>query len=238
MVLVAGVLAWSATGGAQPSSPAAQSPIEQGRLHFARGEELYAGGQYALSLSEFRRVYELLSGAGHRNAPIVLYNVARCYVELGRNREAVETFEQFLRDAPEDAQMINEARIELRELRARVSLGTASGAGGISPVGPVVLAVGGAALLAGATTGIVALLQHGDATAQCVGTACPAGVADALDAAHGLAIASDALLFGGLGIAALGAVLLAVVRDGSGEPAPATATCSGEGCFVGVRGSF
>lgn len=70
---------------------------------FAVGERHYEQGEYAQALREFERVYALMAEAGHPNAPVTLFNIARCYVRLGREREAIATYERFLAAGAGDA---------------------------------------------------------------------------------------------------------------------------------------
>lgn len=213
----------------------AESPqVRESRTRFATAEQLYDSGAYAQSLVEFRHVYRLLREAGHPRAALVLYNIARCYVATNREREAIATYEQFLAEAAPDAPMRDAAQSELRELRARVSLDANTG-GGVSPVGPVLAATGGAAVLAAVATGIVAMVRNDEARQGCDNGHCPAALGGVADEAHTLAIATDVLLFGGLAIAALGVVLTFVLQEGS---TTATAGCSTEGCGILVGGRF
>src|SRR5262245_33044784 len=76
--------------------------VAEARTHFDLGERHYTAGDYALSLQEFRTSYEIMHSVGHENAGGILFNIARCYRQLGRDSEAIETYEQFMREAPPD----------------------------------------------------------------------------------------------------------------------------------------
>lgn len=226
----------SAASAQNDESPA----VREARERFALGEQHYERGEYAQSLAEFQRVFDLLTEVRHPNAPVVLFNVARCYVQLGRDREAIATYERFLAAAPPGEPSRERAQAELRELRARVSLdgpeGPPAGSGGISPVGPIVAAIGAVAVVAGVITGAMALAANAEATAGCVDDRCPAELAPRADEAHLLANATDGLLFGGLAVAATGALLI-ILLPGEGAPA-ASAGCTDRGCGVLVTGRF
>lgn len=108
----------------------------------------------------------------------------------------------------------------------------AGGGGGISTVGIVVTAVGGATLIAGAITGALAL-----STVQ----SAPSDVGPEADQARGLALATDVLIPVGAVAAATGVVLMLVLDgDGGGEPgATAVLPSIGPGhAGILVQGSF
>ena len=129
-----------------------------------------------------------------------------------------------------------------RAQSAAASSGSASApppaAGGglsLSPIGVTIGIVGLVAAAAGGVLGGVALAQNGDAGGQCAGTVCsPAGYAEFGDA-HTLAMVSDGLLWPGLGVAAVGAILAFVLGGGDTQ---ASAACDANGCGASVRGRF
>jgi hypothetical protein len=100
------------------------------------------------------------------------------------------------------------------------------------------LGVGGAMLLAGAITGGLALAEHGELTGMCDGQTmrCPAELEGRLDGLAALSITTDVLLWGGLAVAASGAVLTFLLREESGGGV--SAACDGTGCAAFVTKSF
>jgi hypothetical protein len=96
--------------------------------------------------------------------------------------------------------------------------------------------VGGAAAIAGAVFGGVALADSDGARADCSGTVCPESARSGIADAQTLANVADGLLWGGLAVAATGVVLMFVLADG-GET-QASAGCSPDGCGAVVRGRF
>src|SRR5262245_40869703 len=71
--------------------------VVESRSHFENAERLYhEGADYALALTEYRRSMELLEQVGHPNAPLIEFNIARCYWRLGQNHEAIAAYESFL----------------------------------------------------------------------------------------------------------------------------------------------
>lgn len=230
------------------AAQAAEDPrIADARARFERAEEHYASGNFALALEGYEHAYEQMRAAGHPNAILVLYNVSQTNERLGRLRVALEGFERFLVEAPADAPFRDEATRRAADLRRRLELqqeDSGSGAappseGSISPVGPVLLGVGGAAAIVGAILGGVALSDSESARAGCEGTSCPADARSGIESAQTLANVADPLLFGGLAVAAVGLVLTLVLRDGPDEPpVQAAASCGPTGCGAVLRGSF
>src|SRR5690606_36347427 len=97
------------------------------------------------------------------------------------------------------------------------------------PIGIIVAAVGGAAAIAGGVIGGVALAQDGSARSECESTSCTAAAYAAIGEAGTLANVADAMLWGGLAVAAAGVVLTFVLAD-TDNGASASAACDGDGC--------
>ena len=233
-----------------PRLAAAQDDLEEARSRFELAEGHFRDGDFALALTEFERVHALMSASGHPNAIYVVYNIAVTNEQLGRDRAAIETYERFLRESAPDAPNRADAESRLRELRERMRLAeqdaaseadvepapAATGGGGVSPVGVIVAAVGGAALVAGAVVGGLALSDSDAARADCVDSVCPSSARDGIAGAQTMANVADGLLFGGAAVAATGVVLMLVLSDG--EAPPVSAACSATGCHAVVRGTF
>jgi tetratricopeptide (TPR) repeat protein len=79
------------------------------RRHFFSGQEAYAGGRYADAVGEFTAGYALSP------RPEFLYNIALAYRKLGRTRDAIDSLQRFLSEAPE-SQYAQPARALLNEL--------------------------------------------------------------------------------------------------------------------------
>ncbi|HJL15725.1 MAG TPA: tetratricopeptide repeat protein [Sandaracinaceae bacterium LLY-WYZ-13_1] len=243
------LLTLALTVAAVPAPVAAQpdEAVAEARTRFELAERHFDDGDYALALSEFERVRELMEAADHPNAIYVEYNIALANEEMGREQAALAAYERFLAESGPEAPNREEAQRRLRELRARLELDARDRAaaeraavesdGSISPIGPIVTAIGGAAMIAGGVLGGVAIAESDRAREGCVDSRCPAGARDGIADAQTLAHVSDALLFGGLAVAATGVVLLFVLREG-GDEAAASAACTGRGCAAFVRGRF
>jgi hypothetical protein len=72
----------------------------EARAALGRGNELFARSNFEAALTEFQRVYELLSSRPNRY--IALFNIARCYERLFRYDQAIEFYQRFLSEAPPD----------------------------------------------------------------------------------------------------------------------------------------
>ena len=199
-------------------------------------------------------------------APALLYNMATALDELpDRQREARDAYRRYLEESPADQRPELRHTVELRiqELDLRIAeqadaSETSADASdtsvdaeqrpqlertdvakpGPSMVGPIVAAAGGALLVTGAILGGLALGQGNDFEAACPElTACSPELRSDYDRMRTRSIAADALLFGGLTIAAVGTVLIFTLKKGDGDTA-VVAACGGQGCFASARGRF
>ena len=201
--------------------------VSEARAHFEQGEEHYGAGQYALASIEYQRAYDLLSAAGHENAGLVLFNVGRSLQELGgRDAEARQAYAGFLAEARvnnETADRIRLAQSHIRELDARLLRRGQQDhvqptARSISPVGPVILAGGGAILLSGLVIAGVAFGQDQDNIASCPGRIdCDTALRSSVDSTRELAVAGDVLWIAGATVALAGLVLTLVLQDESDQ---------------------
>lgn len=113
--------------------------------HTKLGKGFFAQGRYDLARLEFEGAYAL------SKAVDLLYNLALCWEREGRPREAVEAYERYLRERPDDreaAQKLAKVKEQLQpvpqeRLRPRQKLGVA------------LLVLGGAALVSALALGIV-----------------------------------------------------------------------------------
>ncbi|MCC6873411.1 MAG: hypothetical protein IT378_03805 [Sandaracinaceae bacterium] len=223
------LLATGAAAAQEQESPA----LAEARARFELAEQHYQRQEYASAMEEFERSYQLLASINHPRRHLILWNLGQTAMSMSRERQALEHYRRYLAEAPADAPNRAEAQSLVRELELRGQMDGSPGGQSLSPVGPIVLGVGGAAAITGVILGGLALAQHGEATARCTGIECPRDALAQMDGAATLANVSDGLLWGGLAVAAAGVVLTLVLRDGA--PA-ATAACTGEGCVVMLAG--
>lgn len=128
----AGLAAAVAISIAASAASAQTGPEESARIEFESGEAAFDSSDYDLALRHFRRAYELVPRDG------VLFNIGVCLERLGRNREAVQSYEQ----AAASSSLNEETRAQARDFaaRARQRLGTIVVAG--EPRGATVLVDG------------------------------------------------------------------------------------------------
>lgn len=113
-----GVSVWLAVAAVSvaPSVAAAQ-PVgadEEARQLFQDGRRQYDAGQFEEALRSFRRAYVLSNRFG------LLYNVGQTALRMGRDAEALDAFEAFLRQAPDDDANRAEVTERVRMLRTMV----------------------------------------------------------------------------------------------------------------------
>ncbi|HJL17954.1 MAG TPA: tetratricopeptide repeat protein [Sandaracinaceae bacterium LLY-WYZ-13_1] len=235
----------------------AQDDLERAREAFEQAEVEFDRGNHALALQGFQESYERMEG--HPRRPLILFNIGRAYEELGRLEEARDAYQQYLHDAGSMAIEREETGARLRDLEARLTMGDEPSAdtstegtadpptgsenegptsGGISPVGPIVLGVGGAMLLGGAVTGGVALARRGEVLDMCTGMECPSSARDLASEVDALAVTTDVLLFGGGAVAVVGLVLTLVLTEDDEGDAHASVSCTGTGCIARYAGRF
>ncbi len=252
-------LAWaglSATAAAQ--SPSGEGPPDEqreareqadsedreARSLFQAGQDAFSDGRFEEALASWREAYALTEH------PELLYNIATSLDRLGRLEDAAAGYRAFLSAMPRAANRnYVERRIQViqAQLDARAAEEAAREADPPadptppareepSRAGPaILLGVGGAALVAGVVTAILANEQYGSLEAQCPGGACSAEQAGDIDTLTALTVSTD-VLFGVALVAAAAGVLWWVLDDG-GE-VEASAACGPTGCVGAVRGVF
>lgn len=115
-VAMAGAFYLVTTPSAAEEAAEASSREEAVRHHF-RGRELFQAGEYAEAVTEFEAAQRLAP------APSNLFNLARCYLRLGRIDDALEAIESFLaQDIPDERRREGEAmQIALRDMAEGVA---------------------------------------------------------------------------------------------------------------------
>jgi tetratricopeptide (TPR) repeat protein len=211
----------------EPSEVEAPSDTDaEARRLFEEGEQLYTDGQFQEALEKFRRAYDLSGRVG------LLYNIGISAMNIGEDRQALESFEAYLEGLPGapnralvegriatlqrrlQSESESERRLSEAEARARASRDEPS-----SPVpGWVLVGVGGAVAIAG---GVLFALGLSDlSTVEDAGEGTPwSDLSDANDRAPvftGIGIAGASA---GLAVVALGLVLVATSGGGDEEVA-------------------
>jgi tetratricopeptide (TPR) repeat protein len=85
--------------------------------------EMFQSGAYSAAIEKFEQAYELIED------PNILFNIARCYQELGKKEEAVSYYGRFINhpDVPEESK--SAAQDRLNQLEAKNQDGAYTGAG-------------------------------------------------------------------------------------------------------------
>lgn len=94
--------------GLSPSLTMAQTPLESQRAaqSFKEGQRLYSQGQYQKAIDAFLFAHKV------RPHAFTLFNIARCYENLGQPQKALQTYRNALRLAKEEG--------TVKDLRARI----------------------------------------------------------------------------------------------------------------------
>jgi len=109
----------------------------------------------------------------------------------------------------------------------------------VSPIGPIVLGVGGAALLTGIVVGAVSLSMDSSFRGACDDlTRCTPALRPQYDEMRAFSTAADVLMVAGGAVVVLGLVLTLMVTEPGGESVSASAACSPDGCLATARGRF
>lgn len=242
--LLAALLSMPALAVAQDDDPR----ILRARELFDEGEQHHEDGRFLLAAEAFQQAYDLMSEADHPNAGMLQFNLGASYEEVpGRERDALQAYQRFLQEAPSGEATVQEllrrVQARIQELERRIDDGSEpapdEGGGGISPIGPIVMGVGGAALVSGIIMGAVALVQNGDQVARCPSLMnCPEDLRADVNQTQTIAAVGDALWIGGALIAAGGLVLTLVLQEDEDSSTSAALIGTPGGGVIGLEGSF
>jgi tetratricopeptide (TPR) repeat protein len=255
---------------AADSADAAQAE-EIARQHFQLGRAQYENGAFRDAAASFERAYELSKRdvlwynlyLAYRDAgdSVKAATALRNYltrVEEVENRAQLEarleSLDRIVAEAQERAQ--REQARAASEVATSEQPETQPGqpeatraapeapreAAGPSIVPYVVMGAGGAMVIAGVVTGVMASAKHSELEEQCRDRRCDPSLQGLADEGQTLALTADILLFGGIAVAATGGVLWWLDRaESSSEPerpVDATVTCGLRACGARVRLTF
>jgi hypothetical protein len=87
---------------------------EEAKKYFVEGSRHFSRGEYRLAIDDFRSAFDIV------RAPDILFNIGRCYEELGDTDNAIYHYEMYLRFYPtaDDAENVRRRIATLRELQA------------------------------------------------------------------------------------------------------------------------
>jgi hypothetical protein len=121
-VLALAIALSSASSFAQTAPPLAPKVNAEVSKHFALGNDYYQEGKYGSALAEYDQAYELSTDEkGKRNWKI-LYNRGQCLVMLGREPEAIDSFDRYLNEGGDqiDAARRTQVEADIKKLRDRL----------------------------------------------------------------------------------------------------------------------
>jgi hypothetical protein len=100
---------------ADKSTPAQKA---EGKAHFVEGSRAFEKKDYKVAIESFRKAYDLV------RSPEIIYNIGRCYEELGQAEDALYHYEMYLRFYPtaEDAEDTRHRIAMLQEVGTRSGL--------------------------------------------------------------------------------------------------------------------
>ncbi len=76
--------------------PPSKAQMQAGKKFFVRGQELFKEGKYEAAWIEFSSAHEIAA------LPELIFNMARCEVKMGRLKEALAHYREFLEARPDD----------------------------------------------------------------------------------------------------------------------------------------
>ena len=236
----------------------ARQAFERGRIHYDNGEFAKASvafeEAYKLSGRE-GLLYNLYLAYRDANEQGKAAEALRGYltkVEVIENRAQLEARLKALDEGIAQRKAAEAAKAERERERERERMeqerAAQQAAAANQPAAPVaekprdkwwlvpvaVMGGGGALMLGGVVTGVMANSKSSELEDKCVGGQCPANLKSTADSGKTLAVVTDVLLFGGLATAAAGAVLLFLKKpkkDVAAETGPtANVSCTRVGC--------
>lgn len=215
---------------------AAEPELPEARAHLERGMRHYEAQDYERAVSEFRAGYTL---EPHRH---FLYAIGQAERMRGNCERAIAAYNSFLRtnpptsEAERASQNIERCEASLAQTPppepepeakpaptapSEVARDDATSTSSAPPtLAYVAFGIGGAGIVVGAVTGVLAISRERSARDQCDGDVCAPGAQEDIDATRRLAWTSNVAF--GVGIVGLSVGLISWLTAGS-EPAPATA---------------
>jgi tetratricopeptide (TPR) repeat protein len=103
--------------GASAPAPTSQDPVEEARIRYERGLELFNDAEYVLALAEFERAYQI--SGNYR----VLYNIGQVRIQIGRYSRALDALTEYLKKGEGELDEERRAAVEkdLRMLAERTA---------------------------------------------------------------------------------------------------------------------
>jgi tetratricopeptide (TPR) repeat protein len=249
-----------ATGGAHAQAPsqaptkteekAAREAFERGRVYYDGGEFDQAAGAFEEAYRLSRRdalLYNLYLAYRDANQQQQAADALRNYLakvpnieNRGQLEARLHALDQGL--AREREEREREQRLAATPVPAPVVIAPAPAAPEPAPVTPTghskkfwagvgLGGAGAAMMLASIATGVMAKGKQSDLEEMCPNRQCEPGLKSTADSGETLAMTTDVLLFGGLAVAAAGAVLVVLdLRSGRDRKLAVDGDCTRFGC--------
>jgi tetratricopeptide (TPR) repeat protein len=235
---------------------------EQARAHFSVGKTLYDAGRFREAAEEWEKAYAL------SKKDALLYNVYVARRDASDVPMAIDALRRYLATtAPTPEERINlQARLRAMEEAQRQAepapaAPAAAAPAAAEPAAPadaggdkdgegdsapsvlpyVLIGVGGALVVGGVVTGLIANGQVSDIEDQCPNDRCVPGydLESARDDAQLVVTLTDVLLAGGIVVGGVGAVLLFIGGEDEHARGPSpTLACGPGACIARVSGAF
>lgn len=237
-------IGWTPLAAAQQGEPSASDHADEARRILSEAQAHDDAGRYALAYERYIDLYEHMRASALPRAAVALWNAGIALRQVpGREADARDTLQRFLDEStsmtgdPQVRDWRSTAVEHIAELDARTRPEEplpeieAAETSGLSPVGPIVLSVGGAVVVAGLILGGVALSVDSDFEDMCPSRMnCDESTRSTYDRATTLAVIADAMWITGAVTAAIGLVLTFALSspDGSDETVTVGLLATGE----------
>lgn len=226
---------------------------EEARQHFQIGKSLYDAGRFNEAAAEFEQAYK------KSGRPQLLYNLYVANRDASNWAAAVEALRGYLDKVPDAADRINlRARLKsMEEAAARdaeqkrqaeaeserqrqAEAAPKTRTETVHSVVPwVLVGVGGALVVGGAITGVLANSKVSDLEDKCDDNICPPSEGDSIDGAKTLAVTTDVLIGAGAVTAGVGLILYFTgALDEERQVPIANLSCGPTGCAATWTGRF
>lgn len=204
------------------AQPEASSADDEARQLFEAGNTAYDSGRFRNAYDSFVRAYEL------SRRPVLLFNIGRAADLARMDREAIDAYERFLTETPEEQVAPRRDLVEERLRTLRANLGAdrppdadppprASGSGDGMLVPGIALVAGGGAVLAAGVVMLGVMASDLSSVESAPRGTSFADVSDAYYRTEPLSIAGFVSLGVGAALAITGVVLIAMPAPGGAE---------------------
>jgi hypothetical protein len=248
---------------AQAEASAAVRAEAEARGAFARGKQAYDAGEFDTAAQAFQEAYALSKRPGLLYNLYLAYRDANRQADAAEALRSYLALDPAVPNRPQLEARLKALDLGLAERKAAAEQGAPAEPVPVAPsviapvvespstaaeapapegrswLGPTLVMGAGAALALGAIVpGAMAAGKASDLADGCSGNVCDASLSQVDHDRKVLALTSDLMLFGGLGVAAGGAAWLWFVRRAPAEAPAVSAACSARGCIAQLSSRF